>query len=214
MKFKKLTLVAVMIGVITLLSSCQQGKEKGIAMAADFVKAWNSEGDSLKSQIEKINLSLDSLTFKSPFVDAFIEEAGKSDSTIALAAKVLLQDGNDISSDLCDEIIDGLADGKLTYTQANAKVMQLAEVCTKLNKEDLNKAFGEMLDKQAAGLSLDKQMKVYGSATTPEKLGKALKADAQAPNADKDLINKQVEALKSIYNAEDYKKFIDSYKND
>ena len=31
MKFKKLTLVAVMLGVITLLSSCQQGKEKGIA---------------------------------------------------------------------------------------------------------------------------------------------------------------------------------------
>jgi hypothetical protein len=57
-------------------------------------------------------------------------------------------------------------------------------------------------------------MKVYSSATTPEKLGLALKADAQSPNADKALIEQQLSALKSIYNAEDYKKFIDAYKND
>ena len=115
---------------------------------------------------------------------------------------------------ICDNIIDGLAGGTLNYTQANAKVMELAQVCTRLNKEDLNATFGELLDSKAAGLSLEKQMKVYSSATTPEKLGIALKADAQSPNADKALIEQQLSALKSIYNAEDYKKFIDAYKND
>jgi hypothetical protein len=183
-------------------------------MAVDFVKAWNGDNDSLKMEVENINAVVDSLTFKRPFVNAFIDEASKSDSTIALAAKVLLKNGDDVSSEMCTEIINGLADGTLNYTQANAKIMQFADVCTKLNKENLNKSFGKMLDEYAAALSIDKQMKVYSAATTPEKLGEAMKEDAKAPNADKALIKRQVEALKSIYNTEDYKKFIDSYKND
>lgn len=204
----------VLIAVVALLGGCTQSKERGIAMAQDFVKAWSGDSAALAKQVESINAAVDSLTFKSPFVDAFIAEAGKADSTMALAAKVLLNDGKDVAGELCDNIIDGLAGGTLNYTQANAKVMELAQVCTRLNKEDLNATFGELLDSKAAGLSLEKQMKVYSSATTPEKLGLALKADAQSPNADKALIEQQLSALKSIYNAEDYKKFIDAYKND
>lgn len=204
----------VLLAVVALLGSCTQSKERGIAMAQDFVKAWSGDSAALAKQVESINAAVDSLTFKAPFVDAFIDEAGKADSTMALAAKVLLNDGKDVAGELCDNIIDGLAGGTLNYTQANAKVMELAQVCTRLNKEDLNATFGELLDSKAAGLSLEKQMKVYSSATTPEKLGLALKADAQSPNADKALIEQQLSALKSIYNAEDYKKFIDAYKND
>lgn len=204
----------VLVAVVALLGSCTQSKERGISMAQDFVKAWSGDSTALAKQVESINAAVDSLTFKAPFVDAFIAEAGKADSTIALAAKVLLNDGKDVAGELCDNIIDGLAGGTLNYTQANAKVMELAQVCTRLNKEDLNATFGELLDSKAAGLSLEKQMKVYSSATTPEKLGLALKADAQSPNADKALIEQQLSALKSIYNAEDYKKFIDAYKND
>ena len=204
----------VLITVVALLGGCTQSKERGIAMAQDFVKAWSGDSAALAKQVESIKAAVDSLTVKTPFVDAFIAEAGKADSTMALAAKVLLNDGKDVAGELCDHIIDGLAGGTLNYTQANAKVMELAQVCTRLNKEDLNATFGELLDSKAAGLSLEKQMKVYSSATIPEKLGLALKADAQSPNADKALIEQQLSALKSIYNAEDYKKFIDAYKND
>ena len=212
MKLSRFSVATLLLLIITALSGCTESKEKGIAMAQDFVKAWNSDGDSLNIQVEKINSALDSITFKSPFVNAFIEEATKADSTMTLAAQVLLNDGNDVTSQLCDEIIDGLANDKLNYTQASAKIMQLAEACSKLKKEDLNKAFGQQLDSKASALSLDKQMKVYSSATTPEKLGSALKEDASQPNADKGLINSQVEALKNIYNAQDYKKFIDAYQ--
>ena len=212
MKLSRFSVATLLLLIIAALSGCTESKEKGIAMAQDFVKAWNSDGDSLNIQVEKINSALDSITFKSPFVNAFIEEATKVDSPMTLAAQVLLNDGNDVTSQLCDEIIDGLANDKLNYTQASAKIMQLAEVCSKLKKEDLNKAFGQQLDSKASALSLDKQMKVYSSATTPEKLGSALKEDASQPNADKGLINSQVEALKNIYNAQDYKKFIDAYQ--
>ena len=214
MKLSRLSLAALLLLVIASLSSCTESKEKGVAMAQDFVKAWNGDADSLNYQIEKINTTLDSITFKSPFVDAFIEEASKADSTMELAAQVLLKDGNEVASDLCDDIINGLANNDLNYKQASAKIIQLADVCNKLKKEDLNKTFGEMLDSKAEALSLNKQMKVYSSATTPEKLGKALKIDASAPNANKDLINQQVEALKAIYNEQDYKKFIDAYQKD
>lgn len=212
MKLSRFSVATLLLLIIAALSGCTESKEKGIAMAQDFVKAWNSDGDSLNIQVEKINSALDSITFKSPFVNAFIEEATKADSTMTLAAQVLLNDGNDVTSQLCDEIIDGLASDKLNYTQASAKIIQLAEVCSKLKKEDLNKAFGQQLDSKASALSLDKQMKVYSSATTPEKLGSALKEDASQPNADKGLINSQVEALKNTYNAQDYKKFIDAYQ--
>lgn len=212
MKLSRFSVATLLLLIIAALSGCTESKEKGIAMAQDFVKAWNSDGDSLNIQVEKINSALDSITFKSPFVNAFIEEATKADSTMTIAAQVLLNDDNDVTSQLCDEIIDGLANDKLNYTQASAKIMQLAEVCSKLKKEDLNKAFGQQLDSKASSLSLDKQMKVYSSATTPEKLGSALKEDASQPNADKGLINSQVEALKNIYNAQDYKKFIDAYQ--
>lgn len=212
MKTSRITLAAFLLLMLATFASCEQGKEKGMAMGAEFAKAWTGDEQLLDQQVQKVTAALDSLTFKGSFVDAFIGEAGKADSTIALAAKVLVKDGDDVTAELCDEIINGLAQGKLTYTQANARVMQLFEVCGKLKKEDLSKAFGEQLDKQAAGLSLEKQMKVYSSATTPEKLGEALKADSQAPNADKAFINRQIETLKTIYSAEDYKKFIDSYK--
>ncbi len=214
MKLSRLSLASLLLIVIASLASCTESKEKGVAMAKDFVKAWNGDADSLSYHIEKINSALDSLTFKSPFVDAFIEEAAKSDNTVALAAKVMLKDSDDVTSELCDNIIDGLASDKLNYRDASATIMQLADVCNKLKKEDLYKIFGEKLDSKAEALSLDKQMKVYSSATTPEKLGKAMKTDANAPNANKDLINQQVEALKNIYNDQDYKKFIDAYKND
>ena len=213
MRYKRHILVIVLIAVVASLSSCTESKEKGIAMAKDFVKAWNMSSDSLNNQIDDIYDALDSITFKKPFVDAFIGEASKADSTIALAAKLLLKDEAAVSNELSDEIINGLADGTLNYKQANEKVIHFAEVCTKLGKDDVNKVFGELLDNAAAGLSLEKQMKVYSSATTPEKLGRALKEDAQAPNANKAMINKQVKALKSIYNAEDYKKFIDAYQD-
>lgn len=213
MRTSRFSLVALLLLALTTLAGCTQSKEKGIAMANDFVKAWNAGGDTLSQQIAKINAALDSLTFKSPFVDAFIDEAGKNDSTLSLAAKVLLKDSTEVADALSDEIIDGLASGTLNYTQANAKVMQLAQVCSKLNKDGLNKAFGSMLDSKAAALSLEKQMKVYSSATTPEKLGKALKVDARA-GADKALLDSQIKALKSIYSDDDYKKFIDAYNND
>ena len=75
MKLSRLSLAALLLLVIASLSSCTESKEKGVAMAQDFVKAWNGDADSLNYQIEKINTTLDSITFKSPFVDAFIEEA-------------------------------------------------------------------------------------------------------------------------------------------
>ena len=204
MKTSRITLAALLLLVLAAMTSCEQGKEKGVAMGAEFAKAWTGD--------DKVTAALDSLTFKSAFADAFIAEAGKSDSTVALAARVLVKDGATVTGDLCSEIIDGLASGSITYTQANARVMQLFEVCGRLKKDDLAQAFGAQLDSEASSLPLEKQMKVYSSATTPEKLGAALKADSQAPNADQALINRQVEALKGIYSAQDYKKFIDSFK--
>ena len=212
MKTSRITLAALLLLVLAAMTSCEQGKEKGVAMGAEFAKAWTGDDQALDQQVLKVTAALDSLTFKSAFADAFIAEAGKSDSTVALAARVLVKDGATVTGDLCSEIIDGLASGSITYTQANARVMQLFEVCGRLKKDDLAQAFGAQLDSEASSLPLEKQMKVYSSATAPEKLGAALKADSQAPNADQALINRQVEALKGIYSAQDYKKFIDSFK--
>ena len=65
----------VLIAVVALLGGCTQSKERGIAMAQDFVKAWSGDSAALAKQVESINAAVDSLTFKSPFVDAFIAEA-------------------------------------------------------------------------------------------------------------------------------------------
>lgn len=215
MRSLKIIAPVLMTLALLLITSCT-GKEKGIEQAREFVKAWNDTTvGALDKQVATINQVLDSLTFKSPFTDAFIAEVKNvGDSVITLAANVLLKEPDEISQDLSNEIIDGLSEGKLNYTQANAKIIQLFEVCDKLGNKELKDTFGATLDKQVASLSIDKQMKVYSSATTPDKLGKALRADAQTAGADKELINKQVDALKGIYSEEDFKKFNEAYTND
>ena len=76
-----------MLAVVLSLGSCTQSKERGIAMAQGFVKAWSGDSATFAKQVESINAAVDSLTFKTPFVSAFIEEAGKADSTMAGAAQ-------------------------------------------------------------------------------------------------------------------------------
>ena len=110
MKTSRITLAALLLLVLAAMTSCEQGKEKGVAMGAEFAKAWTGDDQALDQQVLKVTAALDSLTFKSAFADAFIAEAGKSDSTVALAARVLVKDGATVTGDLCSEIIDGLAE--------------------------------------------------------------------------------------------------------
>ena len=93
MKTSRITLAALLLLVLAAMTSCEQGKEKGVAMGAEFAKAWTGDDQALDQQVLKVTAALDSLTFKSAFADAFIAEAGKSDSTVALAARVLVKDG-------------------------------------------------------------------------------------------------------------------------
>ena len=69
MKTSRITLAALLLLVLAAMTSCEQGKEKGVAMGVEFAKAWTGDDQALDQQVLKVTAALDSLTFKSAFAD-------------------------------------------------------------------------------------------------------------------------------------------------
>ena len=61
-------------------------------------------------------------------------------------------------------------------------------------------------------MSIDRQMAIYSAAATPTTLGLELKADREAPDADRDLIDRQVKALEKIYTPEQMQEFSNAFQ--
>ena len=81
-------------------------------------------------------------------------------------------------------------------------------------KPDFAEAAKQQIDREVNDMSIDKQMRIYTSVVPPATLGLELKADREAPNADMQLIEKQIKELERIYTPEQLDEFRKAYGNE
>lgn len=194
------------------LTACSSHSDEGAKQGKAFAAAWN-EPDSLLAKAKAAAETLDGLTINGGFSESFINAVKASGNADAeMGARLLVDNGEKVADDLADDIVDGLLDGKMTRQAALETVQRIKRAADAIGKKQLADKFCTALDKKAENLSTASQMKVYSAATTPDKLGKALKDEFQKPGADKDKINKQAQELNDIYNESDYATFLKSFK--
>lgn len=196
--------------VLATLASCSSGSDDGTRLGNALVAAWN-DSTALDSVLNAITTTRDDLTFTGSFDEALIEAATKSDNvTIEMAAHLLTESDENFAERQAHHIVEALLNGKCDRQTATARLNAGHEAAERLGRAQAGATLDAAIDEQAASLPLNDQMKVYSAATTPANLGAAL---ARETDADKEDIEKRIEALRAIYSTEDFNTFITSYND-
>ena len=197
---------------MALLTACSNGSEDGKRLGDELAAAWN-DSTALDSVLNAVTAMRDGLTFTGSFDEALIEAATQSgDTRVEMAAHLLTESDENFAEAQAQHIIDDLLNGNCDAATAQGRLIAAHAATARLDRRAAIDALEAALDEKASSLPIDKQMRVYAAASTPAALGRALADDAGEPNADKELINKQIEALRSIYNDEDFKTFMTNYE--
>ncbi len=196
--------------VLATLASCSSGSDDGTRLGNALVAAWN-DNTALDSVLNAITTTRDDLTFTGSFDEALIEAATKSDNvTIEMAAHLLTESDENFAERQAHHIVEALLNGKCDRQTATARLNAGHEAAERLGRAKAGATLDAAIDEQAASLPINDQMKVYSAATTPANLGAAL---ARETDADKEDIEKRIEALRAIYSTEDFNTFITSYND-
>lgn len=208
---KKISIILLSAAMATL-AACSSGSEDGTRLGNELATAWN-DSTALDSVMNAVKAMRDDLTFTGSFDEALIESATQSgDTRVEMAAHLLTESDENFAEGQAQHIIDGLLKKNFDAHAAQGRLVAAHAAAERLDRRDAIKALEATLDEKAASLSIDDQMRVYAAASTPAALGRALADDASEPNADKEHINKQIEALRSIYSAEDFQTFMKNYE--
>ncbi|MBR5101744.1 MAG: hypothetical protein IK092_01295 [Muribaculaceae bacterium] len=204
------------LAVLALLgTSCGNSKDKelGEKFAQQFAQQWDINcPDSAQACLAAYNAMCDSVSSKSSFDNGFIAQFDQND-TLRIAASLITLSDEDFGKELADRLVQSLLDKSITQEQAKRRVSLVQATTTALNREKAQKEWERAVQEKVNDLSTSKQMQVYDAASTPQELGAALAADAKKPNADINLINDQIEALRGIYNPQDFQTFYNTYNS-
>ena len=214
MKYLLRTLTSL-VAVVALVA-CVDASGVGSDLNRDFAKAW---GDTvaMKAFAEHYDALIDSITFPydaSRVADEFLDrvEAGGND-TMLVAANLIALDADHFANTYSHKLVDDLLSGKLTSQQAADLDVQINGLAMILGRNDAQAAYQERVDALAASLSVKDQMRLYAAAASPTVLGMHMRLDRQN-GADPATLQERVDALRTIYNDEQFKEFLASYNSD
>lgn len=198
-----------------LLTACGQHKKSlqlGAVTADRFVAAWHCDARSASEADSVFEAGIAAATDPDAFIAAFVQNVeARGNDTATLAAKVLALPPRRLAQVVAEPIVRGMAAGTVNRQQARERIALIVQVGALLKTPDQIRAVSDGLQQAVDHLELPSQMRVYAASSTPAQLGEALRNDRNAPDADPDLIEKQVEALRSIYNAQEMAEFLESY---
>ena len=210
-----LACTCVLLCVVALLSACGP-REKSMQQAAEtadrFVAAWHCEARSASEAYSVLEAGLATATDPHDFIAAFLQNVeSRGNDTATLAAQVLVLPPRRLAQVVAQPIVRGLSAGTLDRQQARGRIALIVQVGALLKTPHQIRAVSDGLQQAVDHLDLRAQMKVYAASSTPARLGEALRNDRNAPDADLGLIDKQVEALRSIYNDGQMAEFLKTY---
>ena len=193
-------------------AACSGGADDGARQGTELDSLWN-DAAALDSLARQITATRQALTFTGAYDDALVAAAGASATpAVPLAARMLVSEPAAFAREQAGDIIDGLLEKRVDARQARATINALHEAALRMRLDAVTQAFDSVIDAQALELDVNDQMRLFAAASTPQALGRALRADAARPGADLDLIKRQAEALRSIYNDAEYQQFLEAYQ--
>ena len=207
--------LASLVATLALVA-CVDASGVGSDLNRDFTKAW---GDTvaMKAFAEHYDALIDSITMPfdaSRVADEFLDRVEASgNDTMLVAARLIALDADDFANTYAHRLVDDLLAGKLTSPQAADLDVQINGLAMILGRDDAQVAYQERVDALAASLSVKDQMRLYAAAASPTVLGMHMQLDRKN-GADPATLQERVEALRAIYNDEQFKEFLASYNSD
>lgn len=195
------------------LGACQQAPtQTGQALAQEFIAAWG-DTTALKQVAAHYHAASDSLWV--PNTDmylkrAFLEGTALNDSMRAVA-QLIAYDIDDYAHLQAYRILGDRPDKHFQPDTARLLLQLIDWSAQMMHKPDYAAAAKQAVDRQVQDLSVDRQMAIYTLVATPTTLGMELKAEREAPDADHQLIDKQVKELERIYDAQQLQEFHSAY---
>ena len=211
MKYLHLSLICL---VALLFISCDEVTQKGESLGKELQSAWG-DTTAIRRIDARFQLIADSLHIpgmRNQLSTAFLRSVGKNDS-IQAVAQVIAYTIEDFADKNASPIVDGLRDGSLTAETATSKLALMLWAADAVAKNDYIDALGKEIDQIADRLSEKDQMKLFASATSPAKLGRAMLVERSAAGADTTALDKKAEMLKDILNETQYQEFIQAYQS-
>lgn len=209
---RRFTLALTTIAILSLVSCKDAPTRAGKQLAQEFFDAWCDTAALLQVE-QHYHIMDDSLWMPNSSMylkRAFVETTGKNDSMRAVA-QCIAYDIEHYANLQSFRVFEELAQRHITPEHAS-KLIELIDWSTAMmGKPDYAAAAKERIDKDARSLSVDQQMALYSHVASPTMLGLSLKSDRESPDADRDLISKQIAELEKIYSPEQMQEFRAAY---
>lgn len=211
---KKIVTITLLIISALLISSCKERPTKaGKALAQELLDAWGDTA-ALKHVDQHYHAVEDSMwmPYSSMYMKrAFFSLEVQDDSTRAIGFTIAY-DKKDFANLYNFVVFEQLLHKQISPEHAR-RMLDLMDWSTQvMGKPDYAEAAKATIDRSAQKLSVDKQMLLYSSITSPTMLGLSLKADKESPEADHQLIERQMQELEKIYTAEQMHEFRAAYE--
>ncbi len=177
------------------------------AQVRNIVAGFNAFCDSVQlHEIEYIHNE-----FRDQVKQLLADSASRLDAVIG--AEFATAGYDDICLSTAERITAGLLSGDLSTDDAMNEVNATRAALVMLGQPQTIRQFHAAIDLSARKLPLSEQMKLFSSVASPEALGRALRADLNAPQTDSALVTRQVNELRKIYSDQDFQLFLRNFNN-
>lgn len=200
------------------LTGCKSEMAKNAeALAQEFVGAWSSNDTAaVRNTVARLNNYCDSVqindidfvheTFVNNVRD-LLADSLQEHMNVLLSAEFLQKGKDDFCLSVAGRIVNNLLTGTYDSDRALKEIRSATDALQMVSDESAKRQFRAAIDHITSRLPVHDQMVVYSRSSSPEKLGRDLRADLNKPGADTALINRQAKELKEIYSESDYSLF-------
>ena len=199
---------------LTAAIACTDTERIGADMAGQLQAAWGDTTE-LRAFVDRYDAMCDSFTFPLTAVSVgkeMISIIGVNHNcdSLDVAVRLVGLPIDDFGQYYSDIIVAKLLDGSFTSQHASDLLVLVDGVASMLGRERWNDSFLEALDARAAEMSVKDQMRLFSLAASPATLGEQLRADRKAGVADAEL-QQRIDALREIYDKQQFDEFFNSY---
>lgn len=207
----------LLIGLMLLLTACDNASRRGEALGRDFLAAWGDTA-SMHEVVKRFNaLRDDSLrwpwdvkaanrAFAAPLL------ADGRDSLLQ-AAHVVVLSPRELAQLKVPPMVELLRKREFDTDSAADYVSLIHWLSQTVGYDRHVEVFDSTIEAMVAEYSMYEQMCVYVQSSRPAALGAALAADANKPDADMDDINARIDMLRDqMYTPHDFATFEAAYK--
>jgi len=202
--------VIIMLALTLLLTACDGANRGGKLAGERFVAAWGDTA-AMHAVVQRFYAMRDSLSMpwqRKAANRAFAEvlTATGRDSLLQ-AAHVIALSPTEFAQIKCEPMVTLLMHREFDTDSVTDYLSLLHWLAYTVGNTRHAEVLDSTLDAQVNQLSIYEQMCVYSQATRPAALGAALARDACKPDADQADIQARIDALRGIYNQDEFAVF-------